>query len=479
MEPIVESLEAIVGTENLIAGDRLDDYAHDATFINSRPIAAVLPADTSEVAAVVRTCAENRVAITARGSGTGLVGGPVAISGGIVLSLERMRRLEIDELNFCAVAGPGVITHDLQLAAEAVGLMYPPDPASSEMSSIGGNVACNSGGLSSLKYGLTADYVLGGTVVLANGRVLSLGGRTRKRSSGYRLMSLFVGSEGTLGIITEVILKLIPLPRYRATAMVGYRTIDEAAAAVGRTLRNGYFPRALELMDRAALDLVAHLLPKGFDLDLGAVLIVEQDGSEPARVQEDLEGIVVCMGGVDNRLAQSEAEQEGIWLARRGFGKRLMEMRQNYFPEDISVPIAAIPEAVRRFSELSRTTGMTIATVGHAGDGNLHPVILFDDNQRHLVGPAAASIFRDAVELGGSISGEHGLGLLKRDHARAEHGADAIELMRQLKSLLDPDGILNPHKVLPEAPASDEFLDDMPGWGIERPSGRHRPELGS
>jgi len=447
--------------------------------MDAAPVVAVLPADTAEVAAVVKICAETGTPVTARGSGTGLTGGPVPLSGGALLSLERLKHLEIDAANVCAVAGAGVITQDIQNAAAGDGLMYPPDPASHQMSTIGGNVACNSGGMSCMKYGLTADYVLGETVVLADGRVLQLGGRTRKRSSGYRLMSLFVGSEGTLGIVTEVVLKLIPLPRSRATAMVGYRTMDDAAVAVSRVLGSGHFPAALELMDREALDLVGHLLPPGFKPDLGAVVIVEQDGNDVERVRVDLESIVGLLGGVDNRLAQSEAEREGLWLARRSFGKCLMEIRKNFFAEDISVPIAAVPEAVRRFQKLSRDTGVVIATVGHAGDGNLHPAIIFTDQQRHLVGPMAAHIFRDAVELGGSISAEHGLGALKRDHATLEHGTDAIGLMRQLKARFDPLGILNPHKVLPEGPPDDSFLERMPGWGKKVASGRDRSDVGA
>jgi glycolate oxidase len=479
-ESLVQRLAGVVGPAQVLAGEEgLAEYSHDATFMDAAPALAVLPADTDEVAAVIKICAETATPLTARGSGTGLSGGPVPLGGGVVLSLQRLRHLEIDAANICAVAGAGVITSDIQDAAAGAGLMYPPDPASHTMSTIGGNVACNSGGMSCLKYGVTADYVLGGTVVLADGRVLQLGGRTRKRASGYRLMSLFVGSEGTLGIVTQVILKLIPLPRHRATAMVGYRTMDDAAVAVSRVLGSGHLPAALELMDRAALDLLAHLLPPGFKTELGAIVIVEQDGNDAERVRLDLEGIVGQLGGLDNRVAQTEAERDGLWLARRSFGKRLMEIRKNFFAEDISVPIAAVPEAVRRFEKLSRETGVSIATVGHAGDGNLHPAIIFTDEQRHLVGPMAARIFKDAVELGGSISAEHGLGALKRDYAELEHGPDAIGLMRQIKAIFDPIGILNPHKVLPEGPADDAFLERMPGWGTKLASGRNRSEVGA
>jgi glycolate oxidase len=333
--------------------------------------------------------------------------------------------------------------------------------------------------MSCLKYGVTADYVTGMTVVLADGSVLKLGGKLRKRSSGYRLMSLFVGSEGTLGIVTEVTLKLVPRPRHRSTALVGYRSIEAAAEAVRQLLTSGHFPAALELMDAHALKLVAQELPAGFVPELDAILIVEQDGNDPGQVLSQLVAMVEILSGDDNRVAQSEAEREGIWRARRRFGHVLIAMRKNFFAEDVAVPVSRIPEMTRRFTALAERLGVTIATVGHMGDGNLHPTIVFTDEQRALVGPAAAQIFRDALELGGSISAEHGLGALKRDYAELEHGPGAIELMRKVKALLDPEGVLNPHKVFPESPPDERFLERQPGWGTKLASGRDRAELGA
>src|SRR5712691_3833923 len=240
----------IVGERYVITGEALEPYTHDATFMEGQVTAAVLPATTAEVSQVIGACSRIGIAVIARGSGTSLVGGSVSLSGGIVLSLERLNEILIDVGNVCAVVGAGAITGSIQQAAALYGLMYPPDPASVQMSSIGGNVACNSGGPSCLKYGLTADYVMGMTVVLADSQVLQLGGRTRKRSSGYRLAQLFVGSEGILGVVTEVILKLIPLPKHRATGMVGFRSPHHAAAAVARLMSSGCLPAALELMDR-------------------------------------------------------------------------------------------------------------------------------------------------------------------------------------------------------------------------------------
>lgn len=447
---------------------------HDATFMDGELIGAVLPRTTAEVSGVMMVCNDLGIPVVARGSGTSLVGGSVPLGGGIVLSLERMSDIEIDTGNVCAIAEAGAITGRIQEEAAMDGLMYPPDPASAQMSSIGGNVACNSGGPACLKYGVTADYVMGMTVVLADGQVLKLGGRTRKRSSGYRLAHLFTGSEGTLGIVTEVVLKLIPLPPHRATAIVSFRTATDAAGAVARLMGSGHLPAALELMDRGALELVKHLLPPGLGTDAGCVLLIEQDGATPQQVQDDMEAMVVVVDGIDNRLAQSGPERDRLWNARRSFGKVLMSMPKNYFAEDVSVPISAVPEMLARIQRLADETGLKIPVVGHAGDGNLHPAIVFDDDQRDLVGPAAARLFADAVELGGSISGEHGLGSLKRDHAAGEHSALEVDLMRRVKSLMDPKGILNPHKVFPEGPADGSFLDRQPGWRTSR----RRSEIG-
>jgi len=477
---LVERLEAIVGAAHVRRDEAgLADYTHDATFMEAPLLAAVLPGSTEEVAAIVRLCAETGTAITARGAGTGLAGGPVPLGSGVVLSTERLLRLEIDAPNLMAVAGAGVITGTLDEAAAGVGLMYPPDPASVGLSSIGGNVACNSGGMRCIKYGVTADYVVGMTVVLADGSILKLGGRLRKRASGYRLIQLFVGSEGTLGIVTEVIVKLVPRPRFASTAMVGFATIEDAAEAVARLMGSGHFPAALEIVDRDALELVSDHLPPGFKPDLGAVLIVEQDGNDQEQVLSQLIDIVEHLDGIDNRVAQSEAERAGIWKARRQFGHILRDLRANVFSEDIAVPMSQVPEMVRRFRALGLKHGMRIPTVGHAGDGNLHPTLLFTEEQRPLVGPIVNQIFRDAIELGGSVSAEHGLGALKRDFAELEHGPDAIALMRRIKAALDPQGILNPHKVFPEQPPDAGFLDNQPGWGEKLASGKDRSEVGA
>jgi glycolate oxidase len=431
--------------------------------VSASPDLVVLPGSTDQVAAVVRACARERVPVVARGAGTSFSGGPVAVEGGVVVSLERVSDVSIDAANACAVAGAGCITGRLQSAASEHGLMYAPDPASAQISTIGGNIACNAGGIGCLKYGVTADHVLGLTVVLADGSVLRLGGRVRKRASGYRLIQLFAGSEGTLGIITEAVLRLLPLPRHRATAMVGYASLDSAAQAVARLLGAGHLPAALELLDRASLDSVRALLPAGFDAP-EAALLVEQDGADQDAVDAELREITASLAPDVVRIAAGAAERDALWAARRAVGRILTLRPTESFSEDLAVPISAIPEMVRRVREIARRHALRVMVFGHAGDGNLHPVFLFSEDQRARVGAAAAESFLAAIELGGTVSAEHGLGSLKRDFAVAEHGEAAVEIWRRLRAMLDPDGILNPGKVLPQGVPDAGFLARQPGW---------------
>ncbi|HEX6391717.1 MAG TPA: FAD-linked oxidase C-terminal domain-containing protein [Solirubrobacteraceae bacterium] len=459
----LDELRAVVGDAGFVEGDALEPYTHDATFMRGAVAAALRPAGVEEVARVLAICNDAGMPVVARGGGTSLVGGPVALAGGVVLSLERMRTIEVDAPNACAVVEAGAINGDLRRAAAAEGLWYPPDPSSMEISTIGGNVACNAGGICCLKYGVTADYVIGMTVVLADGAVIELGGRTRKRSSGYRLAQLFVGSEGTLGVITSVCVKLIPLPRARRVALVAFADIVAAGEAVARLLGAGHLPCALELLDRGALELVADRLPAGFATGAGAALLVEQDGGDGDVVEQELAAMVALLGGIDERIAVDAQQRERLWQARRDVGVVALEAPGvSAFSEDVVVPIAQIPAMLARIEAIRARTRLRIPVVGHAGDGNLHPIILFGEHERDRVGAVAEEIFEAAVALGGSISAEHGLGALKRDHAVLEHSDRALALMRALKAQLDPNAILNPHKVLPEGPADAGFLERLP-----------------
>lgn len=472
MTRLGESLAAIVGPEHVLTHTwQLEEFGHDATFVTASPDFVVRPGTTDEVSAVVAQLWEEGIPITTRGGGTGLSGGAVPLSGGAVISLGRLTTLEIDAGSMCAVAGAGVITADLQEAAATRGLMYPPDPASIDTCTIGGNIATNAGGPACLKYGVTAEYVLGLVVVLADGRVLRLGGKTRKRSAGYRLVQLFAGSEGTLGIVTEAVLRLVPLPKERATALIAFRSVGDAAEAVAALLAGGHLPAALEIIDRSSLEYVSDLLPSDFPHEAAAVLLIEQDGSDRGSVTQDILEMVKVTE-VSSPLGSTTdldgSRRSDMWRARRMIGTRLLERRSYRLSEDIAVPIARIPEMVEQIREISESMGVSVAVFGHAGDGNLHPSLIFDDREPETlrrVERAAARIFRAALELGGTVSAEHGLGAVKRDFAEEELGADALAIMRSVKQLLDPKGLLNPGKTFPAGSTPDaSFLASLPGW---------------
>lgn len=469
----IDRLRAIVGGGDHIItdSDRLGDFSHDATFIESRPDFVVRPGTTEEVARISAVLYEHNIPITARGGGSGLSGGAVPLEGGAVVALDRLTTLDIHRSSMSAVVGAGVITADLKNSAEAQGLMYPPDPASIEMCTIGGNIATNAGGPSCLKYGVTAEYVLGLTVVLGDGTLLVLGGRARKRSAGYRLAQLFVGSEGTLGIVTEATLRLIPQPKFRAAALIAFASVDAAATAVSAILAGGHLPAALELIDRSSLEYVSDLLPRGFPREAAAVILVEQDGPEESAPSGELDEIVEIARscGATAITADLKGERRAeMWKARRSIGTRLLERRAYRLPEDIAVPIDRIPEMVSRITQIASELGVSTAIFGHAGDGNLHPSLIFDDRDPatlRRVGEAASRIFHAALAFGGTMSAEHGLGAVKKEFATEELGGAQIDLMKKIKTVLDPKGLLNPGKTFPSRASADaSFLEALPGW---------------
>jgi len=452
-----DELAAIVGRANVHDGPaQLIAYSYDGTFQQHLPDVAVSPTTTDQVAAILRLAYREGLPVVPRGGASSLAGGTIPETGGIVLNLARMNRiLEIDRANSCAVVEAGVVTARPQAAAEAEGLFYPPDPSSLNQSTLGGNVACNAGGPRCLKYGVTKDYVLGMTVVLADGRILRLGGKLIKNVTGYQLAQLFVGSEGTLGVITEPILRLIPLPRHRATAVAVFRSLDDAGVAVTAVMQAGVLPVALELMDNLCINLVEDYLHAGLPREAEALLLLEQDGNDPAAVRGEVEvmaGICRAHGAVEVRLAQDEQQRAELWAVRRAVSPALGRAARNKLGEDIAVPRSQIPAMVRRIQEIGRQFGLTIPVFGHAGDGNVHPNILFDrtrPGELERVEQAAAAIFRAALELGGTLSGEHGIGTLKREFLLEALGPEVVAVMRAIKQALDPKGILNPGKVFP------------------------------
>jgi glycolate oxidase len=467
---LIEELKAVVDAGYVhTAPSEIIAYSYDGTFQQRRPDLAVSPVSTEEVAAIVKLARQAHTPIIARGASSGLAGGTIPESGGIILNLARMDRiLEIDRDNVCVTAQAGVVTLQLQQAVEHAGLFYPPDPASSRQSTIGGNVATNAGGPRCLKYGVTRDYVIGLTVVLASGEILRLGGKITKNATGYQLMQLFVGSEGTLGIVTEVTLKLAPLPRARVTAVATFEKLTQASQAVSRVMASGILPATLELMDGTTINVVEDFLKAGLPREAGAMLLLEQDGGDEGVARAEVERMAeVCrtLGATDVKVANTSAERDQLWLARRSVSAALGRLRPNKLGEDIVVPKSAIPEMIDSVREIAERYGLPIPVFGHAGDGNLHPNILFDlrdPDEVRRVECAARDIFRAAIRLGGTLSGEHGIGTLKREFLAEAQGDVAVELARGIKRVFDPDGLLNPGKVFPSGRGVEGFLADLP-----------------
>ncbi len=455
-EAIINELRSIVGPAYLHTDPvDLQCYAFDATFEEWRPDLVVRPANTAEVARLLAVCNRERVPVIARGMGSGLAGGTVPMGGGLVLSLTRLNRiLEIDEINMTATVEAGVITADFQTVVEARGLFYPPDPSSIKHSTIGGNVACNAGGPRCLKYGVTKDYVMGLKAVLADGRILEAGGKPIKYVTGYDLPALLIGSEGTLGIVTEALLKLIARPTVTRTGLASFADLDAAGRAVNTVLSAGYLPATLELMDDTTIHTVEEAMHLGLPLDAAALLIFESDGRDAAgvaREAQEMGDLLLGSGATSVRLARDEAERAALWKGRRSVGPSLARRRPNKLGEDISVPRSAIPEAIRRIKAISQEYHLPIAIFGHAGDGNLHPNIMFDRRDAEEWGRvqgASAAIFDVALSLGGTLTGEHGIGILKRPFLTKALGPAALDTMARIKAALDPNGILNPGKKL-------------------------------
>lgn len=467
---IKAELRAIVG-EGYVhdAPSEIVAYSYDGTFQQRRPDLAVSPACTDEVAAVVKVAAREGLPIVARGASSGLAGGTIAEQGGIILNLARMDRIvEIDTANVCAVVEAGAITLQLQDAVEKLGLFYPPDPASSRQSTLGGNVACNSGGPRCLKYGVTRDYVTGLTVVLASGEVIRLGGKLTKNATGPQLLQLFVGSEGTLGIVTEVILKLVPLPKARVTATAAFPRLAQASEAVARIMASGILPCTVELMDGTTINVVEDFLQAGLPRQAEALLLLEQDGSDEATARRDVESMAqICreLGGSSVQVARNAAEREALWAARRAVSPALGRLRPNKLGEDIVVPKSQVPAMIAEVGEIAQRHGVPIPVFGHAGDGNLHPNILFDlrnPEEVRKVELAARDIFRAAIRLGGTLSGEHGIGTLKREFMEEAQGSTVVELARGIKKVFDPQGLLNPGKLYPTGNGVEGFLANLP-----------------
>jgi len=428
------------------------------------PDGVIYPADTRQVSAVLKVLHEYRIPLVTRGSGTNLCGGTIPVQGGVVMVMHRMNRLlELDLENLTATVQPGMITADFAAEVEKAGLFYPPDPGSMKISTIGGNIAECSGGLRGLKYGTTKDYVLGLEAVLANGDVIRTGGKLVKDVAGYDLTKLLVGSEGTLAVITEATLKLIPPPKSKKTMLASYADLYGAARTVSSIIAAQIIPATLEIMDNATIRVVEDFARLGLPVDAAAVLIIEQDG-EPETVERDMARIRdICLREkAAIEVASTAEEADKLLAARRTALTALSRLRPTTILEDATVPRSKIADMLLAINRIADKYGIQIATFGHAGDGNLHPTAMTDarnEDELHRVEEAFAEIFAAAIELGGTITGEHGVGVVKAPYLEWKAGPAGVELMKRIKQAFDPHGLLNPGKMF-AAPARKRVVID-------------------
>ncbi len=452
---IITKFNEILGQEFVLTQkEDMLTYSYDAAVLDARmPSAVVIPQSSEEIGEIVNICHENRLPLTVRGSGTNLSGGTIPEGNGVVMSTGRLNKIiEINEADMYAVVQPGVITAKLAAAVEAKGLFYPPDPGSQAVSTLGGNVAENAGGLRGLKYGVTKDYVMGLRFFDAMGNYVKTGSRTVKCATGYNVTGLMVGSEGTLGVLDEITLKLIPAPRAKKSMVAVYDTIEQASETVAAIIAARIVPATLEILDNFTIRAVEDFSKAGLPIDAASLLLIEVDG-HPAVVEEEGEKVeTLCkkLGATTINVARTDAERDKIWAARRSALSALAKLKPTLVLEDATVPRSKIPDMVKALQKIAEKYKIDIGTFGHAGDGNLHPTILTDKRDTeefHRVEAAIEEIFDDALAMGGTLSGEHGTGLAKAPFLEKEAGYSSILFSRRLRAALDPDNILNPGKI--------------------------------
>ena len=453
---VLKAFKEAVGADNVFSDPAdLHTYSYDAAVVDPvLPALALRPTNAEALSQVVRLCNENRLPLTVRGAGTNLSGGTVPSSSGVVVLTNALNQiLEINEADMYAVVQPGVITAKLAAAVEARGLFYPPDPGSQAVSTLGGNVAENAGGLRGLKYGVTRDYVMGLQFFDVNGEPVITGSRTVKCATGYNLTGLMVGSEGTLGVFNKITLKLIPLPAHQKAMVAVFDQMEKASETVAAIIADHIVPATLEFMDNFTIRAVEDYSKVGLPVDAAALLLIEVDG-HPAQVEEDarkVESLCRKLGATSIQVAANAAERDNVWEARRSALSALAKLKPTLVLEDATVPRSKIPDMVRAMQDISRRYGIEIGTFGHAGDGNLHPTILTDRRNKQeweKVEAAIAAIFDKALDLGGTLSGEHGTGIAKSCFLEKETSPATIIYSKRVKSALDPNNILNPGKII-------------------------------
>jgi glycolate oxidase len=450
----MDKLSAILPGKTSTEPEDLICYGFDASGLGTQPSAVVWPQDAADVAAVMQFSSAHNIPVIPRGAGSGMTGGAVPSKGAIVMSLERMNKiLEIDRENMQVLVEPGVINGTLQKVLEWQGLFYPPDPASMHFCTIGGNVAENSGGPRAIKYGVTRDYVMGLEAVLPGGDMITTGVKTAKGVVGYDLTRLLVGSEGTLAVATKIRLKVLPSPQDVITLLSLFKDLEKSGTAVTKVIAKGIIPRTLEFLDREAVKAVENYKPVGLPKDAEAILLIELDG-HPAAITKEAEQVSeICAGlGGEMIMAENEAAREKIWEARRAVSPALYHISPTKINEDIVVPRSMIPKMLVTLRRFSEQTGIKIVNFGHAGDGNIHVNLMVDRNNAEEYEKArrlVKEIFAATLELGGTISGEHGVGLTKSEYIPMEIGPLELDLMKRIKAVFDPKNLLNPGKIFP------------------------------
>jgi glycolate oxidase len=456
-QEVLNELTKALGKENMILDkEDLLTYAYDATAAMPRqtPDVVVTPASTEHVVEIVKIADRHKVPIYPRGSGTNLSGGTIPLEKGIVLSMLNMNQiLEVDEENLTAWVEPGVIIQDLNNAAAKFGLIYPPDPGTVTTATMGGSVSECSGGLRGLKYGVTKHYVMGMEIVLTNGDVIKWGGKTVKNVTGYDLTALYTGAEGTLGIITKILVKLIPAPEARKSLLAVFDDLDKAGRTISAIIKNKVIPATLEIMDNVTIRTVENFTHAGLPVDAQAIVLVEVDGYKEAVAREAVLVEKICResGAVDIVVAETDEEREKIWFARRNALPALAQMKPTTVLEDATVPRSKIPDMIKAIRGIAEKYNLVIGTFGHAGDGNLHPTIVTDfrdKEEMERVEQAVDEIFHAAAALGGTLSGEHGIGMAKARYLPLEFGDAGVDTLKRIKEALDPNYMLNPGKIV-------------------------------